>query len=358
MQRVQQQIRFCRSRDGAQIAMATTGRGPPLLRAAHWLSHVERDALSPVWAHWLQALSRDRTLIRYDQRGCGLSDRAPPAMSFDSWVEDLEAVVAAQGLDRFDLLGMSQGGAIAIAYAARHPDKVAKLVLFGAYGQGVLRRDPGQPQREEAETLLTLIRLGWGRDNPAFRQVFTSQFIPEGTREQHQWFNDLERQSATPENAAAIVETLYRLDVTREARTLSVPTLVLHSRDDARVPFEEGRRLAGLIPGARFVPLESRNHVLLPDEPAWPVFLAELGGFLGEAATPPAALAQAGLTQREREVLAMIARGLDNGEIAEALGTSEKTVRNQVSSIFSKLGVKKRAQAIVVARDSGLGREA
>lgn len=202
-------------------------------------------------------------------------------------------------------------------------------------------------------------QLGWGRDNPAFRQVFTSQFIPDGTREQHQWFNELERQSATPENAAAIVETLYRLDVEAEAAALRVPTLILHSREDARVPFEEGKRLATLIPGARFVPLTSRNHVLLRDEPAWPIFLDALRDFMGEeTATPAPLLVEAGLTQREHEVLAMIARGLDNDEIATALGTSEKTVRNQVSSIFAKLGVKKRAQAIVVARESGLGREA
>lgn len=343
--------------------MAAMGRGPALVRTAHWLSHVEHDALSPVWAHWLQALSRDHTLIRYDQRGCGLSDQAPPSTGFESWIDDLDAVVQAQGLERFALFGMSQGGAIAIAYAARYPERVSHLVLFGAYGQGVLRRAATGQQREEAETLVKLIRLGWGRDNPAFRQVFTSQFIPEGTREQHQWFNDLERLSATPENAAAIVETLYGLDVTREATTLGVPTLVLHSREDARVPFEEGRRLATLIPGARFVPLQSRNHVLLRDEPAWPVFLDALRGFLGEAPTapapvaPPVGLREAGLTQREQEVLDRIARGLDNGEIATALGTSEKTVRNQVSSIFAKLGVKKRAQAIVAAREAGLGRE-
>ena len=343
--------------------MATIGRGPPLVRTAHWLSHVEHDAMSPIWMHWLQALSRDHQLIRYDQRGCGLSDRAPPGSGFEAWIDDLDAVVQANGLTRFPLFGMSQGGAIAIAYAARYPERVSHLVLFGAYGQGVLRRATTAQQREEAETLVSLIRLGWGRDNPAFRQVFTSQFIPEGTREQHQWFNDLERLSATPENAAAIVETLYGIDVMAEAARLRVPTLILHSREDARVPFEEGRRLAALIPGARFVPLQSRNHVLLRDEPAWPIFLDEMRGFLGTAPAsasvlPPAALREVGLTQREQEVLDMIARGLDNGEIAAALGTSAKTVRNQVSSIFAKLGVKKRAQAIVLARESGLGRDA
>ena len=225
MTRFEQHIRFCKSRDGARIAVATLGRGPPLLRTAHWLSHAEHDARSPVWTHWLEEMSRDHTFIRYDQRGCGLSDRSPPCTSFEAWIDDLEAVVEAQGLNQFTLFGMSQGGAIAIAYAARYPEKVSRLVLFGAYAKGALRRDITEPQREEAETLVKLIRLGWGRDNPAFRQVFTSQFIPDGTRDQHQWFNDLERTTTSPENAAAIVETLYQIDVTADAERIRVPTL-------------------------------------------------------------------------------------------------------------------------------------
>lgn len=331
--------------------MAALGRGPPLLRTAHWLSHAEHDARSPVWTHWLEELSRDHTFVRYDQRGCGLSDWSP-STSFEAWLDDLEAVVEAQGLKQFPLFGMSQGGALAIAYAARHPEKVSHLVLFGAYAKGALRRDITEQQREEAETLVKLIRLGWGRDNPAFRQVFTSQFIPDGTREQHQWFNDLERTTTSPENAAAIVEMLYQIDVTAEAERIRVPTLILHARNDARVPFEEGRQLATLIPSARFVPLESRNHVLLANEPAWPQFLQEFRTFVGNAGS---SLCQSGLTMSEHEVLALIARGLDNGGIADALGKSEKTVRNQVSSIFAKLGVRTRAQAITLARDAGIG---
>jgi pimeloyl-ACP methyl ester carboxylesterase/DNA-binding CsgD family transcriptional regulator len=355
MPKLGQHIRLCKSRDGAQIAMASIGRGPPLLRTAHWLSHVEHDARSPVWTHWLEELSRDHTYIRYDQRGCGLSDRSPPSTSFEAWLEDLEAVVEAQGLKKFALFGMSQGGAIAIAYAARHPDKVSHLILFGAYVRGALRRNITEQQREEAETLVKLIRLGWGRDNPAFRQVFTSQLIPDGTLEQHQWFNDLERISASPENAVAIVETLYQLDVSAEAASLRVPTLVMHSRSDARVPFEEGRQLAALIPSARFVPLEARNHVLLPGEPAWTQFLDEFRTFLGDAGSAPLTLRQSGLTASEQAVLALVARGLDNAAIAATLTKSEKTVRNQVSSIFAKLGVSTRSQAIVLARDAGIG---
>jgi pimeloyl-ACP methyl ester carboxylesterase/DNA-binding CsgD family transcriptional regulator len=355
MARFEQHIRFCKSRDGARIAMASLGRGPPLLRTAHWLSHAEHDARSPVWTHWLEELSRDNTFIRYDQRGCGLSDRSPPCMSFEAWIDDLEAVVAAQGLKRFPLFGMSQGGAIAIAYAARHPERISRLVLFGAYAKGALRRDITTPQREEAETLVKLIRLGWGRDNPAFRQVFTSQFIPDGTRDQHQWFNDLERTTTSPENAAAIVEMLYQIDVTGDAERIRVPTLILHARDDERVPFEEGRQLATLIPSARFVPLESRNHVLLADEPAWPRFLQELRSFVNSAGGTPGSLSGSALTTSEYGVLALVARGLDNAAIADALAKSEKTVRNLVSSIFAKLGVRTRAQAIVLARDAGIG---
>jgi pimeloyl-ACP methyl ester carboxylesterase/DNA-binding CsgD family transcriptional regulator len=355
MPRLDQQIRFCKSRDGAKIAVATLGRGPPLLRTAHWLSHVEHDARSPVWTHWLEELSRHHTFIRYDQRGCGLSDQSSPCTSFDAWIDDLEAVVESQGLKQFSLFGMSQGGAIAIAYAARHPERVSRLVLFGAYAKGALRRQITKAEQEEAETLLKLIRLGWGRDNPAFRQVFTSQFIPDGTRDQHQWFNDLERTTTSPDNAAAIVETLYQIDVTADAERIGVPTLVLHARDDQRVPFEEGRQLASLIPSARFVPLESRNHVLLPGEPAWPQFLLEVRAFLGDAGSISDVLRRSGLTTSEHEVLALVARGWDNGAIADALAKSEKTVRNQVSSIFAKLAVRTRAQAIVLAREAGIG---
>jgi pimeloyl-ACP methyl ester carboxylesterase/DNA-binding CsgD family transcriptional regulator len=334
------------------------GTGTPLVRATHWLSHVEFDARSPVWIHWLRELSSGRTYIRYDQRGCGLSDWAPPAISFEAWVSDLETVVEALDLKRFALFGMSQGGAIAIAYAARHPERVSHLVLLGAYAQGRLRRAHSEQEREEAALLAKLVRLGWGRDNAAFRQLFTTQFIPQGSQEQHNWFNELERISATPENAAAIIEATYDIDVTHLAEKIKVPTLVFHARYDARAPFEEGAKLAALIPNARFVPLDSHNHVLLQSEPAWGQFVADLRDFLatpGAVANMP--LQTYGgdrLTPSEHQVLIQISRGLDNSAIAAALGKSEKTVRNQISSIFSKLGVRTRAEAIVRARDSGI----
>jgi len=345
-----QSLRFCTAADGTRIAIASIGSGPPLLRAAHWLSHVEHDLASPVWRPWLAELARGHQYIRYDQRGCGLSDSAVTDFSLDAWVGDLEAVVDSLGLRRFPLIGMSQGGAVAIAYAVRHPDKVSHLILPGAYARGALQRATTDTERLEAETLVNLIRLGWGRDNPAFRQVFTNQFIPGGTAGQHQWWNELERLTANPENAARTLDAFHRVDVTGLARQLRVPTLVVHARGDARVPFDEGVRLAALIPGSRFVPLDSDNHVLLDTEPAWPVFLAEVRAFLGDVSTDHEG-AVAPLTPAERDVLRLVALGLDNGAIARQLNKREKTVRNQVSSIFDKLGVRSRAEAIVYVRD-------
>lgn len=348
-----QTLRFCTARDGTRIAVASVGSGPPLVRAAHWLSHVEHDQASPVWRPWLAELARHHTYIRYDQRGCGLSDREVSDLSLDAWVGDLEAVVDSLKLRRFPLIGMSQGGAVAVAYALRHPERVSHLVLVGAYARGALVRATGDKDRLEAQTLVNLIRLGWGRDNPAFRQVFTNLFIPGGTPAQHQWWNELEQLTSSADNAARTLEAFHRVDVSDLACRLQVPTLVLHARGDARVPFDEGRQLAALIPGARFVPLDSDNHVLLDSEPAWPHFLAEVAGFLQVAAMPAAdaAASEARLTPAERDVLRLVVAGLDNSAIARQLHKREKTVRNQVSSIFDKLGVRTRAEAIVQVRD-------
>lgn len=354
---MQQQIRFCKSADGVRLAYATAGKGPPLVKASNWLSHLEYDWQSPVWRPFLEQLASRYTVIRYDERGCGLSDWNAADVSFQSWVRDLEAVVDVVGLKSFPLLGISQGGPIAIEYAVRHPERVSHLVLYGTYARGRLKRDPTPLQVEEARMLVNLIRIGWGRENPAFRQVFTSLFIPDGSLEQVHWFNDLQRVSSSPENAARLAEAFACIDVTALAARVTIPTIVLHRRNDAAVPFEEGRLVAGLIPNARFVPLEGRNHLLLGGEPALDHLMAELDDFLATSARATAGTAPTlpELTARESEVLDLVARGLDNAYIADRLGVSAKTLRNHITNIFCKLNVTSRAQAIVRARDAGLG---
>jgi pimeloyl-ACP methyl ester carboxylesterase/DNA-binding winged helix-turn-helix (wHTH) protein len=268
----EQRIQFCTTPDGVQLAYATVGHGPPLVKVANWLTHLDYDWESLVWRHWWRDLSAGHRLVRYDERGCGLSDRDVDDFSLDTWVGDLETVVDAAGLDRFPLLGISQGGPVAMIYAARHPERVSGLILYGTYAEG------------EARLLVQLVRLGWGHDTPAFRQVFASQFMPEGTIEQWEAFDELQRMTTSPGNAVRFMETFQTVDVVDVARAVSVPTLVLHARRDARIPVAEGRRLAALIPGSRFVPLESPNHLLLGDEPAWPRFMDEVEAFLAELA--------------------------------------------------------------------------
>ncbi len=278
---MEQEIRFCLTSDETQIAYATVGEGFPLVKAANFLSHMEFDWRSPVWSHWLEELARDHLLVRYDERGCGLSDWAVSDFSFDAWVRDLESVVDALSLDQFVLLGISQGGPVAIEYAARHPERVRQLILYGTYARGWAKRGSAKPAMEERQALITLMREGWGRDNPAYRQIFTSLFIPDATADQMRWFNELQRMSTSTENAVRFEEAFGEIDVRDNLGDLAVPTLVLHAQKDAVVPFDEGRLLAASIPGARFVPLDSGNHILLSDEPAWEAFLSEVRGFLG-----------------------------------------------------------------------------
>jgi DNA-binding winged helix-turn-helix (wHTH) protein/pimeloyl-ACP methyl ester carboxylesterase len=276
---LKQDIRFCRASDGVRLAYATTGNGPPLVKPANWLSHLEFDLISPVWRHWIAELSRDHTLIRYDKRANGLSDWDVEDLSFDALVHDLETIIDAAGLDRFPMYCLSQGCAIAIAYALRNPDRVTRMVLYGGYARGFARR--GNPTIEAQRSALgTLMQHGWGQDNPVFRQIFTSMFIPEGTAEHQQWFNDIQREAASPANAHRIHKLVGEIDIRHMLPQIKVPTLVLHGRGDQVVPFEEGRILASEIPGARFVPLESRNHVLLETEPAWERMLEETRRFL------------------------------------------------------------------------------
>jgi class 3 adenylate cyclase/pimeloyl-ACP methyl ester carboxylesterase len=275
-----QQIRFCRSVDGVQLAYARMGEGPPLVRAGAFLTHLEKDLESPIWRHLWRDLAQDYTLIRYDARSNGLSDWEVDELSFDAFVQDLETVVDAAGLDRFALLGISQGCAVSIAYAVRHPERVTRLILYGGYAQGAAKRARSAGEREQFAAILTLVRLGWGQGNPAFRQIFTSQFVPEGTKEQVDWFNEMQRVSTSPENAARFLAVTGDFDVIDLLPKVTVPTLVMHARDEVRVPFEAGRRMAAGIPGARLVPLQSRNHLILESEPAYARFLDEIRSFL------------------------------------------------------------------------------
>jgi pimeloyl-ACP methyl ester carboxylesterase/DNA-binding winged helix-turn-helix (wHTH) protein len=277
---LRQEIRFCTADDGTRIAYSTVGNGPPLVKAANWLNHLEYEWESPVWKHWIDEISRHQMFVRYDERGCGLSDWQVPDFSFEAWVRDLETVVDALGVDRFDLLGISQGGAVAAAFAARHPERVRRLILLGAYARGWRFR--GDAQDIEARTaLIKLVQLGWGRNNPAFRQIFTTRFIPDPQPEHLEWFNELQQISASPENAARFMEEFSRIDVRPRLADIHVPTVVFHCEGDAAIPFNEGRLLAADIAAARFVPLPSRNHLLLEHEPAWQILLRELGDFLG-----------------------------------------------------------------------------
>jgi pimeloyl-ACP methyl ester carboxylesterase/DNA-binding CsgD family transcriptional regulator len=328
------------------------GSGPPLVRTATWLTHLDFDWESPVWRHWLAGLADGHTVLRYDERGCGLSDRDVEDLSLGARVADLEAVIDAAGLERFALLGMSQSGPVAIAYAARHPERVSHLILFATYARGRLRRDPSPSAREQAQLMVSLIRMGWGQGEPAFRRLFTTLFIPDASAEQMEWFDDLQRVTTDPETAVRIRHARNHDDVTREAVRIVSPTLVLHARDDALAPFSEGRLLATLIPGARFVPLESRNHILLADEPAWERFRAELAAFLGSAETAPRDdLGE--LSGRELDVLALVAEGLSNEVIAARLYLSVRTVERHLSNTYAKLRVSgKAARAAAAVRYS------
>jgi len=275
-----QEIRFCRAPGGVRIAYATVGRGAPLVKTANWLNHLEYDWESPIWSHLLRGLARRRTLLRYDARGNGLSDWEVGELSLDAWVSDLEAVVDAANVERFPLFGVSQGCAISIAYAVRHPDRVSHLILYSGQAAGLYARNDDPVEIEKRKALTTLVRHGWGQANPAFRQVFTSTFIPNATREQADAFNELQRRTTSPECAARYFEATPWLDVRPLLAQVSAPTLVMHPRGDQDTPIELGRQMAAGIPGAQFVPLPGQNHLFLEGEPAAQRFFEELDRFL------------------------------------------------------------------------------
>lgn len=322
------------------------------MRVATWLTNLDTDWSSPIWRPWLTGLGEHFTVVRYDDRGSGMSDRHPADISFERWIEDLEAVVDSAGLSRFALLGMSQAGAVATAYAARNPARVDRLVLYGAYARGALRRNLTAAQQDEQDLFLRLMRIGWGRDNPAFERIFTSELIPDATDEEARWLGALQRGSTEGETAAAMALARAQLDVTDLARSVRVPTLILHLRDDQAVGFEEGRELAALIPEARFLPLEGRNHIILGDDPAWPVFVRELATFAGAPRDGAEVAGASGkVSARELEVIQAAAEGMSNQEIAVRMGISVRTIERHLANIYTKLGLSgKAARAAAVAR--------
>ncbi len=275
---LKQEIRFCSASDGTMLAYSVTGTGPPLVKAANWLNHLEADLASPLWRHWITGLGAIRSLWRYDERGNGLSDWNAP-LNFEAFIDDLESVVDAAGLDRFDLLGISQGAAVAIAYAVRHPERVRKMHLWGGYALGWVHRGDAE-EIARREMMLELTRQGWAMDNPAYRQMFTSLYLPEATKEQANWYNEMQRVTTSPENAVALQRVFGTIDVRDLLSKVTTPTLVGHSTRDAVVPFESGRALAARIPGAKFIAIESPNHLLLETDPGWPKYARIVEEFL------------------------------------------------------------------------------
>jgi pimeloyl-ACP methyl ester carboxylesterase/DNA-binding CsgD family transcriptional regulator len=349
--KLRQHIHYATSRDGTRLAWAESGAGPVLVKAANWLTHLEYEWESPVWKHWMQFFSTRFRFVRHDERGCGMSEWNDRQLTVAEWTDDLETIIdAARPAEPVTLLGISQGGVACITYAIRHPERVARLILYGGYARGALRR--GTPDKERAYTaMIDLARVYWGNDNPTFRQVFTSRFIPGGSAEQLQWFNELCLKTTSAEVAARLLEARAVMDISASLADVRTPTLVIHARGDEVVPVAEGRLLASGIPGAHFVELDSRNHVLLEHEPAWQRFQEEVLTFTQQDQPAPIDSVFAALSAREREVLTLMTEGLGNAEIAERLQISEKTVRNHASNLFDKLGVWSRAQAIVFARD-------
>jgi len=353
--RIRQHVHYVESTDGTRLAWAEAGAGPVLVKAANWLTHLEYELDSPVWRHWIQFLSTQHRFIRYDERGCGMSGwGGAEGLSVEQWVDDLSVVIDAASPDApVTLLGISQGAIACIRYAIRHPERVTKLILYGGYARGALNRGTPVAQRAH-QAMIDLARASWASDNPTFRQVFTSRFIPGGSLEQTQWFNELCLKATSGEVAAALLEARARVDITASLSQVRTPTLVLHARLDEVVAIDEGSLLASGIAGAEFIELDSRNHVLLEHEPAWERFKEALLAFV-RPGTSADDRPFAELSVRERQVLALIADGLGNAAIAERLKISEKTVRNHSSNVFDKLGVWSRAQAIVFARERGFG---
>jgi pimeloyl-ACP methyl ester carboxylesterase len=349
-----QELRFCRSADDVRIAYARHGSGPPLVIATCWLSHLQYDWQSPVWRHFLADLGKVATVVRYDERGHGLSDWDVDDFGLEARVADIEAVVDHAGLDRFALMAMSQGGPPSIAYAARHPERVSRLIFYGSYATAF--RDPTPEDIELNATFEQLIKVGWARPDSAFRRVFTSMLIPGAAEEQMRWLDELQRVSTSAKNALEARRQRGRANVIDLLPRLDVPTLVLHSRHDQMNDFEDSRFLASTIAGARLVVLESSNHIVLGDEPAWQVFMDEVASFLRPDGRPAGIDVASVLSPRELAVLRLAAEGQDNASIARSLTLSVRTVERHLHNTYAKLDVRgKAARAAAVARLLGQG---
>lgn len=356
---LKQNIQFCTSKDGVRLAVASTGSGPPLVRVFNWLTDVEKDLTSVVNRHWITELSRDYGYVRYDSRGCGFSDRNIERMSLDAWVEDLEAVIDAMQLERVPLLGISQGAAVAITYAVRHPERVSQLVLYGGFARGLLVRDTSPQAVEWTQGLLKAAEIGWGADDPNFRQVFVHRMFREATIEQLRAFDEAQRHTISGFNAARFLKVGFDVDIQDLARQVRCPVLVAHTRDDQLAPFSEGLLLASLIPDARFVALDGSNHIPWESDPAWPQFLAELRAFLpavpsGRPRTADAAAAPSILTPRQLQILQAVAQGQTAKQIARTLNLSPRTVEMHVARVLATLQCSSRAEAVHKANEAGL----
>ena len=352
-------IRFSKSFDGVQIASTECGSGPAVIKAATWLTHIGQRPVGTIHTALVEEFSRAGSYVEYDTRGCGLSQRRVDDMSFEAWVRDLETVADAHGHKRFALLGFTCAAGVAVEYAARHPERVSHLILFGGFATSYYSTSNPDPAiRREGDLMVELAEVGWGNSSPSFRQVFVSRFLPDATAQQWREFDQLQRETATADVAARYLRAMYALNVKSSAAKVQCPTLVMHPQDDQLVGFEQGRRLASLIPGARFVPLKGRNHIPFPDEPAWEGFVRETRSFLGREPTGPTSESPPALhlTPRQEEVLRLVARGQSDKEVAKALNLSPRTVEMHMSGALKALGCRTRAEATYkVARQQLLG---